>query len=129
MDKYSPHPYLVFYKKKYVFDCLNKRLYKLSSQEYYSLKTGKMNEKETKKYRKAGLIFSSKQLSNKINSLVKKSSDPFYFESLHIIPVNSCNLRCKYCFVYCGKEPAHSKIADFSEIKKTINLFFPFLLF
>jgi uncharacterized protein len=118
--EYQLNPYLYFFNN-YLFNSLTKKLFKLELEEINNLN----NPKNIKHLLKNKIIFKDKNsLRNFLFSFCKKTQDPYFFESLHIIPTNSCNLRCKYCFVYHGKNPKKIINQNFEEIKKTIKLFF-----
>jgi|GEM_PF-6229375 len=118
------NPYVVFYGKKFLLNCLTKKIYRLNETEYIQLKKRKY-PKKLKNYLKKELILVEKNLFFK-NILLKykKQKDPYYFESLLIVPANRCNLRCSYCFVYGGKKPKKIKEVDLKDIKRAIELFF-----
>ena len=81
------------------------------------------NEEKTE-FIKAGIIIENKEIDNQLLNTLKSAREQYMKEHItimYIIPTNTCNLRCKYCFI--GKLNDKPIKMEESTLIKAIEMF------
>ena len=81
------------------------------------------NEEKTE-FIKAGIIIENKEIDNQLLNTLKSAREQYMKEHItimYIIPTNTCNLRCKYCFI--GKLNDKPIKMEESTLTKAIEMF------
>lgn len=93
-------------------------------EDLFNSKYDAFSEEELKLLHKCGIIIKSKEVDNQIIQEVHKTFKN-YFENkvslMYIIPTNTCNLACKYCFI--GKLKDKQEQMTFDVAKKAVDMF------
>lgn len=133
---YIKSKYIYFYKsgeRYYILHTLRKGIFEIDKKLWTFLKTNslidikKNSEINNKDLVDNGFLVSRGTDEDKeIKKEFYHRYDGNYLESLHIISTLSCNLRCKYCFVFAGvnTDKVCYKQMDFITAQKGIDLFF-----
>lgn len=138
--KYKKSTFLYFYedeknKDYYVVNTFYRKLLKLNKSLFQFLKENEVFKKEDFIKLKFNEKIFKKLIENKnlikenldeLNSIkIENKKKPRKFNSLHLVPTNSCNFDCEYCFVKKGMlRNKQNLVLSFEKAKEIIDYFF-----
>lgn len=75
---------------------------KIQCEKIFNNDLKDVSQKEKKELIKAGIIIENEEIDNKLLNILKIAQEKMLKEKItimYIIPTNSCNLKCTYCFI------------------------------